>query len=169
MWHYNELYHHGILGQKWGVRRFQNEDGTLTEEGKKRYSSGDISYSRGHDGRPRNESPSAKRRVDLGVSKKVTDTASDAFKKAAKKFDDDISSRPKVVNVNLSNMTDQELRAMVQRASLEQQYKNYYGKKDVKKGEIYVRQVLDTAGDVLAVAGSALAIAIAIKGLKKND
>jgi hypothetical protein len=33
----NELYHHGIKGQKWGVRRFQNEDGTLTEEGLKRY------------------------------------------------------------------------------------------------------------------------------------
>ena len=33
----NELYHHGIKGQKWGVRRYQNEDGTLTEEGKKRY------------------------------------------------------------------------------------------------------------------------------------
>jgi len=32
-----ELYHHGIKGQKWGVRRFQNEDGTLTPEGKKRY------------------------------------------------------------------------------------------------------------------------------------
>lgn len=31
------LYHHGIKGQKWGVRRFQNEDGSLTEEGKKRY------------------------------------------------------------------------------------------------------------------------------------
>ena len=28
-----ELYHHGILGQKWGQRRFQNEDGTYTEEG----------------------------------------------------------------------------------------------------------------------------------------
>lgn len=32
------LSHHGILGQKWGVRRYQNEDGSLTPSGKKRYS-----------------------------------------------------------------------------------------------------------------------------------
>lgn len=31
------LYHHGIKGQKWGVRRFRNTDGTLTSAGKKRY------------------------------------------------------------------------------------------------------------------------------------
>ena len=37
----NELYHHGIKGQKWGVRRYQNSDGTLTAEGKRRYASGD--------------------------------------------------------------------------------------------------------------------------------
>ena len=34
------LAHHGIPGQKWGVRRFQNKDGTLTSTGKKRYSDG---------------------------------------------------------------------------------------------------------------------------------
>ena len=32
----DELYHHGIKGQKWGVRRFQNEDGSRTSAGKKR-------------------------------------------------------------------------------------------------------------------------------------
>ena len=43
MWTYSNdeyLAHHGILGMKWGVRRYQNKDGSLTPEGRKRY--GDI-------------------------------------------------------------------------------------------------------------------------------
>ena len=34
-----ELWHYGIAGQKWGIRRFQNEDGSLTPEGLRRYGS----------------------------------------------------------------------------------------------------------------------------------
>ena len=38
----NELMHFGIKGQKWGVRRFQNPDGTLTEEGKRRQAKQEV-------------------------------------------------------------------------------------------------------------------------------
>ena len=46
MWTYNNdeyLAHHGILGMKWGIRRYQNKDGTLTPEGRKRYGDTDSS------------------------------------------------------------------------------------------------------------------------------
>ena len=37
--HYDDrnLYHHGIKGQRWGVRRYQNKDGSLTPEGRRKY------------------------------------------------------------------------------------------------------------------------------------
>ena len=31
------LVHHGIIGQRWGIRRYQNEDGSLTSEGKAKF------------------------------------------------------------------------------------------------------------------------------------
>lgn len=38
--------HHGIKGMHWGIRRFQNEDGSLTSAGKKRYSSSEVREAR---------------------------------------------------------------------------------------------------------------------------
>ena len=49
----NNLQHHGIKGQKWGIRRFQNKDGSLTPAGRKRQKqdNGPIheDYSKSHD------------------------------------------------------------------------------------------------------------------------
>lgn len=38
----NELCHYGVVGMKWGVRRYQNYDGTLKEAGKQQYATSDT-------------------------------------------------------------------------------------------------------------------------------
>ena len=47
-----ELCHWGIKGMKWGVRRYQNKDVSLTPKGKKRYSEPHEDYARAHDKKP---------------------------------------------------------------------------------------------------------------------
>ena len=40
----SEMSHHGIIGMKWGVRRYQNQDGSLTAEGRKRLEKKDAKW-----------------------------------------------------------------------------------------------------------------------------
>ena len=65
----NYIQHHGILGQKWGRRRYQNPDGTLTSEGRQRYG-----YGEGRTGRDSKSSPSRRTKGTNTSSSSTTDT-----------------------------------------------------------------------------------------------
>lgn len=60
------LYHHGALGQKWGIHRFQNKNGTLTSAGKKRYNS-DKSKSDDETSEKKGLSDKQKRAIKIGA------------------------------------------------------------------------------------------------------
>lgn len=69
----DEIYHHGVLGQKWGVRRYQNVDGTLTDAGKKRYGSSEGFKSSGSikkSGRSKKSSNSSDQKKGLSDNQK---------------------------------------------------------------------------------------------------
>jgi hypothetical protein len=66
---------------------------------------------------------------------------------------------------DLSSMSDQELKERVNRMNMEQQY-SMLSSNNTSKGQTYVKNMLEVAGSVLAIASSAVAIAISIKQLK---
>ncbi len=167
-----ELYHHGIKGQRWGVRRYQNADGSLTAAGQKRYDR-DIreNNAKKKENRAIIDGPDPKRWVteDLDRSKQVVDAHSDLVKEL-KKLEQTTTPKPTTKRLDLSKMSDKELRDQINRELLEQQYNKLLADTSatqVSKGRTILQDTLDVAGSVLAITGSALSIALAIK--KLND
>ena len=83
----DELCHHGIPGQKWGIRKYQNSDGTLTEAGKARYLNADGSLTRKGEKAYRKEYARAQRlvnRADLNRQRALADMHGQKAKKAGK-------------------------------------------------------------------------------------
>lgn len=76
----NELYHHGIKGQKWGVRRFQNKDGSLTSAGERRRNSLD---SQSTDTQKKQLSDKQKKAIKVGLAVAGTALAAYGTYKAA--------------------------------------------------------------------------------------
>ena len=193
---YNELYHHGIKGQKWGVRRFQNKDGTRTSAGKRREKENVSSMSdqelrdkinrmnlenRYHNlsnGRSSSGLDIAEKSVKVGSSahniagniskargkgSSATDVVSKSFDTASKTVTaaKTIKKATRTKKVDLSSMSDQELRELVNRMDLEQQYSNLK-KETVSKGRVSASQVLDVAGSVLTAGASAATLGLTI-------
>lgn len=165
----NELYHYGVLGMKWGVRRYQNRDGSLTAEGKKRYDR-DIAenLAKKKDSRIDTSSPDPNRwvREDIERSKRVIDSGSDLIRQA-KSIERDTSPRSTKKRLNVSNMSDKELRDKINRELLERQYSDIFGEEaKVSRGRRFTRETLEIAGTALAATSSVLGIMLAIKQLK---
>lgn len=160
------LVHHGIKGMKWGVRRYRNEDGTLTDAGKKRYDRDQRENAGKKKGnKVAQADPDRWVREDMERSKRLTDASSNMTRELKRINDDALKSTPKN-KMDLSNMSDKQMRDEINRALLERQYNDMFAPQKVNKGREYASEALRTAGDVLAVTSSALAIALAIKELR---
>ena len=143
----SDLRHHGIKGQKWGVRRFQNADGSLTADGRKRYGTDDLKDS-------------------LDKLNKA-----DSFINTAKKYQSEKDRKEHNNKVNnkiksdLSKMSDKELQQVVNRLNLEERYTQVMKSREKDAGESAAMKWLNVAGTVVTVSASAMAMAIQIKQL----
>ena len=141
----DELKHYGVKGMKWGVRRFQNSDGSLTADGKKRYSGDNLK--------------DIQKQVNQG--KNVVDGVKKTKAKAAEKRTE------KKIKDDLSQMSDKELRDIVNRLNMEERYTQVMKSRGVETGKSRADKILEYAGTALTIGSSALSIMIAIKELQK--
>lgn len=173
------LQHHGLKGMKWGIRRYQYSDGSLTPEGKLRYARDarekgyhDYDKSTGKYYKTSKKNGKTYLRADsnryveedLSRTKNVANSAAE-LTKSINSAVSNFGSNSKGVTLNLSRMSDKELRDGINRKLLEQQYTKLYTPERENKGKKYVNKICKYAGDTLNTASSALSLALSIKKL----
>lgn len=115
-----ELYHHGTKGMKWGIRRYQNKDGSLTPAGKKRYAQEEAKL------KEREKSIKSHERTKAKLSKLDAKKAElDAREKALNDHDAK-AEKPKLKDAlkNPKDMSNSELQNVVNRLRNEDAYKD---------------------------------------------
>ena len=153
----NELIHWGIKGMRWGQRRYQNKDGSLTPAGKKRYDKETEELKARERIIKNKERVRAKldkldaKKAELAAREKALKDAEEAdrLKKLGKKVnaeDETPKVGPDVKKKSAKNMTDDELREHTNRLNLEKQYLDAVKS---ARGETKGRKFLDTLSDKL--------------------
>lgn len=161
----NYLYHHGVKGMRWGRRRYQNADGTLTDAGKKRYER-DQRENRGKKKGNKVAEADPNRWVteDMERSKRLADSSRQMSNDVQRMNEKSMRNRPKN-KLDLSDMSDKELRDEINRAYLERQYNDLFAPDNTSRGRERVNNFLEVTGNVLTIGSSALAIALAYREL----
>lgn len=155
----DELYHYGIKGQKWGRRRYQNSDGSLTAAGRERYGSEDNF---------KEQYPKDVKKT-LDKTKSGIGKANDAVKKAQEVNDKKVKKeREEKVKQDVSKMSDQELQKIVNRLNMEERYKQVMNSREAENGKDKVGKILEYAGTALVVGMSALELAMKIQEMRKK-
>lgn len=162
-----DLEHHGILGMKWGVRRYQNKDGSLTALGRRRIGEYPKNFKSVDEMNDRIHGQVAKDYKRLGEAQNSAASATRSLSNIATRSANTERSRAKS-SIDLSGVTDDDLRAVINRMNLERQYKDL-ATESIGSGKRHLSDMLQTAGDILTVGASAASILLAYHQIKKGS